>query len=55
MGFSSQQMPVELSAGSDSGEGGLEREGMEPALSLWSKIPARLLSAAGVPGIGSSH
>lgn len=55
MGFSSQQMPVECSAGSDSGEGRLEREGMEPALCLWPKIPTGLPTAADVLGIVSSH
>lgn len=56
MGFSSQQMPVELSAGSDSGEGRLGREGMEPAaLCLWLKIPAGLATAAGVLGTAPSH
>lgn len=51
MGFSSQLMPVELSAGSDSGKGRPEREGMEAALGLWPEIPAGLPTAAGVPGI----
>lgn len=55
MGFSSQRMPVECSAGSDSGEGRLWREGMEPALCLWPKIPAGLPMAAGVLGTGPSH
>lgn len=55
MGFSSQQMPVELSVGSDSGLGKLGREGMEPALCLWPEIPAGLPTAAGVPGTDPSH